>query len=150
MHVKYEIEIPKQTWVTVRKPCCLQMDGRTHWQTDKVSHPPPPPPPTPTQTPTQTPTPPTTTTSFAGCTITHKSINTDNHNKTKQDKITLYVQAPFPIQCPLCIKQIPHKHLHISGKWCWNIYLSHKLRNIMECVSCTQNRTEFIYHKNIL
>ena len=23
MHIKFEIEIPKQTWLTLRKPCCL-------------------------------------------------------------------------------------------------------------------------------
>ena len=23
-HMKFEIEIPKQTWLTLRKPCCLQ------------------------------------------------------------------------------------------------------------------------------
>ena len=32
MRMKLEIEIPKQTWVTLRKPCRLQTDG----QTDKV------------------------------------------------------------------------------------------------------------------
>ena len=32
MHMKFEIEIPKQTWFTLRKPCHLQMDG----QMDKV------------------------------------------------------------------------------------------------------------------
>ena len=32
MHMKFEIEIPKQTWLTLRKPCHLQMDG----QMDKV------------------------------------------------------------------------------------------------------------------
>ena len=26
MHMKFEIEIPKQTWLTLRKPCHLQMD----------------------------------------------------------------------------------------------------------------------------
>ena len=31
MHMKFEIEIPKQTWVTLRKPCRLQTDGRTRW-----------------------------------------------------------------------------------------------------------------------
>ena len=33
MHMKFHIEIPKQTWVTLRKPCHLQTDG----QTDKVN-----------------------------------------------------------------------------------------------------------------
>ena len=39
MHMKFEIEIPKQTWLMVRKPCRLQTDGRT----DKVNpvYPPP-------------------------------------------------------------------------------------------------------------
>ena len=39
MHMKFEIEIPKQTWVMLRKPCRLQTDG----QTDKVNpvYPPP-------------------------------------------------------------------------------------------------------------
>ena len=40
MHMKFQIEIPKQTWVTLRKPCRLQTDGqtdgRTGRQTDKV------------------------------------------------------------------------------------------------------------------
>ena len=36
MHMKFQIEIPKQTWVTLRKPCRLQMDGQTDKQTDKV------------------------------------------------------------------------------------------------------------------
>ena len=40
MHMKFEIEIPKQTWLMLRKPCRLQTDG----QTDKVNpvYPPPP------------------------------------------------------------------------------------------------------------
>ena len=29
MHMKFEIEIPKQTWLMLRKPCRLQTDGRT-------------------------------------------------------------------------------------------------------------------------
>ena len=29
MHMKFEIEIPKQTWLVLRKPCRLQTDGRT-------------------------------------------------------------------------------------------------------------------------
>ena len=43
MHMKFEIEIPKQTWVMLRKPCRLQTDGRTDGQTDKVNpvYPPP-------------------------------------------------------------------------------------------------------------
>ena len=36
MHMKFQIEIPKQTWVTLQKPCRLQMDGQTDRQTDKV------------------------------------------------------------------------------------------------------------------
>ena len=35
MHMKFEIEIPRQTWVTLRKPCRLQMDGQTDMQTDR-------------------------------------------------------------------------------------------------------------------
>ena len=34
MHVKCEIEIPKQTWLMLRKPCRLQTDGRTDGPTD--------------------------------------------------------------------------------------------------------------------
>ena len=39
MHMKFEIEIPKQSWLMLRKPCRLQTDG----QTDKVNpvYPPP-------------------------------------------------------------------------------------------------------------
>ena len=33
MHMKFEIEIPKQTWLMLQKPCCLQTDRRT----DKVN-----------------------------------------------------------------------------------------------------------------
>ena len=33
MHMKFQTEIPKQTWVTLRKPCRLQTDGRTDRQT---------------------------------------------------------------------------------------------------------------------
>ena len=29
MHLKFEIEIPKQSWVMLRKPCRLQTDGHT-------------------------------------------------------------------------------------------------------------------------
>ena len=47
MHMKFEIEIPKQTWLMLRKPCRLQTDGgtegRTDRRTDKVNpvYPPP-------------------------------------------------------------------------------------------------------------
>ena len=34
MHMKFEIEIPKQTWLMLRKPCRLQTDGRTDGRTD--------------------------------------------------------------------------------------------------------------------
>ena len=34
MHIKFEIEIPKQTWLMLRKPCRLQTDGRTDRRTD--------------------------------------------------------------------------------------------------------------------
>ena len=37
MHMKFEIEIPKQTWLMLRKPCRLQTDRRTDGQTDKVN-----------------------------------------------------------------------------------------------------------------
>ena len=37
MHMKFEIEIPKQTWLMLRKPCRLQTDGRTDRRTDKVN-----------------------------------------------------------------------------------------------------------------
>ena len=30
-HMKFQIKIPKQTWVTLRKPCFLQTDKRTRW-----------------------------------------------------------------------------------------------------------------------
>ena len=36
LHMKFQIEIPKQTWVMLRKPCRLQTDGQTDRQTDKV------------------------------------------------------------------------------------------------------------------
>ena len=43
MHMKFEIEIPKQTWLMLRKPCRLQTDGQTDRRTDKVNpvYPPP-------------------------------------------------------------------------------------------------------------
>ena len=34
MHMKFETEIPKETWLMLRKPCRLQTDGRTDGQTD--------------------------------------------------------------------------------------------------------------------
>ena len=41
MHMKFEIEIPKQTLVRLRKPCRLETDGETSGrrdsQTDKVN-----------------------------------------------------------------------------------------------------------------
>ena len=46
MHMKFEIEIPKQTWLMLRKPCRLQTDGRTDGQTDRrtrwIQYTPPP------------------------------------------------------------------------------------------------------------
>ena len=33
MHIKCQIEIPKQTWVLLRKPCRLQTDGQTDRRT---------------------------------------------------------------------------------------------------------------------
>ena len=53
MHMKFEIEIPQETWLMLRKPCRLQTDGRTDRRTDKVN------PVYPTPTPTPTPPPPT-------------------------------------------------------------------------------------------
>ena len=43
MHMKFEIEIPKQTWLMLQKPCRVQTDGRTDGRTDKVNpvYPPP-------------------------------------------------------------------------------------------------------------
>ena len=35
MHMKFEIEIPKQTLFMLRKPCRLQTDGRTDGRTDR-------------------------------------------------------------------------------------------------------------------
>ena len=42
-HMKFEIEIPKETWLMLRKPCRLQTDGWTDGRTDKVNpvYPPP-------------------------------------------------------------------------------------------------------------
>ena len=37
MHMEFEFEIPKQTWLMLRKPCRLQTDGRTDGRTDKVN-----------------------------------------------------------------------------------------------------------------
>ena len=34
MHMKFEIEIPKETWLMLRKPCRLQTDGQTDRRTD--------------------------------------------------------------------------------------------------------------------
>ena len=34
MHMKFEIEIPKPTWLMLWKPCSLQTDGRTEGRTD--------------------------------------------------------------------------------------------------------------------
>ena len=36
MHMQFEIEIPKQTWLTRQKPCRLQMDRQTDGETDTV------------------------------------------------------------------------------------------------------------------
>ena len=43
MHMKFEIEneIPKQTWFTFWKPCCLQADRRTDGQGESSTPPPP-------------------------------------------------------------------------------------------------------------
>ena len=35
MHIKFEIEIPKQTWLTLRKSCRLETDGRTDGRTGR-------------------------------------------------------------------------------------------------------------------
>ena len=37
MHMKFEIEIPKETWLMLRKPCRRQTDGQTDGRTDKVN-----------------------------------------------------------------------------------------------------------------
>ena len=42
MHMKFEIEIPKQTWLRLRKPCRLQTDGRTDRRTRWIQYTPPP------------------------------------------------------------------------------------------------------------
>ena len=42
MNMKFEIEIPKQTWLMLRKPCRLQTDGRTDGQGESSIPPPPP------------------------------------------------------------------------------------------------------------
>ena len=34
MHMKFEIEIQKETWLMLRKPCRLQTDGQTDGRTD--------------------------------------------------------------------------------------------------------------------
>ena len=44
MHMKFEIEIPKQTWLMLRKPCRLQTDGQTDRRTRWIQYTPPPPP----------------------------------------------------------------------------------------------------------
>ena len=43
MHMEFENEILKQTWLMLQKPCRLQTDGQTHRRTDKVNpvYPPP-------------------------------------------------------------------------------------------------------------
>ena len=38
MHMKFEIEIPKQTWLMLRKPCRLQTDGRTDGRTRWIQY----------------------------------------------------------------------------------------------------------------
>ena len=43
MHMKFEIEIPKQTWLMLWKPCRLQTDGRTDGRTRWIQYTPPPP-----------------------------------------------------------------------------------------------------------
>ena len=40
MHMKFWIEIPKQTWLMFRKPCRLQTDGRTDRRQGESSIPP--------------------------------------------------------------------------------------------------------------
>ena len=41
MHIKFEIEIPKETWLMLRKPCRLQTDGQTDGQGESSIPPPP-------------------------------------------------------------------------------------------------------------
>ena len=43
MHMKFAIEIPKQTWLMLRKPSRLQTDGRTDGQGESSNpvYPPP-------------------------------------------------------------------------------------------------------------
>ena len=60
MHIKFEIEIPKQSGLTLRKPCVVyrRTDGQRTW----IQYTPPPPPPhTHTHTHTSPPPPPTPT-----------------------------------------------------------------------------------------
>ena len=42
MHMKFEIDIPKQAWLMLRKPCRLQTDGRTDGRTRWIQYTPPP------------------------------------------------------------------------------------------------------------
>ena len=41
MYMKFEIEIPQQTWLMLRKPCRLQTDGRTDGRTRWIQYTPP-------------------------------------------------------------------------------------------------------------
>ena len=41
MHMKFEIEIQKETWLMLRKPCRLQTDGQTDGQGESSIPPPP-------------------------------------------------------------------------------------------------------------
>ena len=41
MHMKFEIEILKQTWLMLRKPCRLRTDGQTDGQGESSIPPPP-------------------------------------------------------------------------------------------------------------
>ena len=38
MHMKFEIEIPKETWLMLRKPCRQQTDGRTDGRTRWIQY----------------------------------------------------------------------------------------------------------------
>ena len=38
LHMKFEIEIPKQTWLMLRKPCRLQTDGQTDGWTTRIQY----------------------------------------------------------------------------------------------------------------